>query len=95
MSRAGGRGAGFSAPAQPPAHKGRLYLVCVARQVRGQLLGLHIPHLQRAVTAAADQEPAVGRPRDLVHSGHVATQGGQVPGPGGGDEDGCETLEQV
>lgn len=70
-------------PAQPTAHEGWPYLICVARQVRGQLLGLHVPHFQRAVTAAADQEPAVGRPRDLVHGSHMATQGGQVPGPGG------------
>lgn len=31
-----------------------IYLIGMARQVRGQFLGLHIPHLQRAVTAAAD-----------------------------------------
>uniref|UniRef100_A0A480HWH7 Notchless protein homolog 1 isoform X1 n=1 Tax=Sus scrofa TaxID=9823 RepID=A0A480HWH7_PIG len=37
-----------------------IHLIRVARQVCGQLLGLHIPHLQRAVTAATDQEPAVG-----------------------------------
>lgn len=59
------------------------HLVRVARQVRGQLLGLHVPHFERAVAAAADQEPAVGRPRDLVHGSHMAAQGGQVPGPGG------------
>ena len=73
-----------SIPPQPLAHEGRPYLIRVAWQVCGQFLGLHIPHLQCAVTAATDQEPAVGRPRNLVHGSHMATQGGQVPGPGEG-----------
>ena len=80
VSRVGVVGAGFSPRS---AHEGWPHLVRVARQVRGQLLGLHVPHLQCAVAAAADQEPAVGRPRDLVHGSHMAAQGGQVPGPGG------------
>ena len=80
VSRVGMGEAGFRPRS---AHEGWPHLVRVARQVRGQLLGLHVPHLQCAVAAAADQEPAVGRPRDLVHGSHMAAQGGQVPGPGG------------
>lgn len=69
-------------PGPIPASMGQPYLISMAWQVCGQFLGLHIPHLQCAITAAADQQPAISRPGNLVHSSHVATQGSQVPEPG-------------
>lgn len=56
-----------------------LYLIGVPWQVGVQFPRLHVPHLQRAVTAAAHQQTAVCRPRHLVHGRHVPPQGWQVP----------------
>lgn len=53
-----GTGAKYNPSALCPG--GQPHLIRVAWQVCGQLLGLHVPHLQCAVTAAADQQPAVG-----------------------------------
>ena len=67
---------------KPRAIGPRSHLVGVSGQVHAQLGRLDVPDLQRAVAAAADQQPAVSGPGHLVHSGHVAAEGLQVPGHG-------------
>lgn len=42
------------------------YLVFVARQVHGEVAVARVPHLERAVLAACDEQPAVGGPGALV-----------------------------
>jgi hypothetical protein len=42
------------------------YLVFVAWQIHGEIAVARIPHLERAVLAACDEQPAVGGPGTLV-----------------------------
>ena len=56
----GAAGPGFNPYLPHLCSRGQPYLICVAWKISSQLLALHIPHLQRAVTATTDQEPAIG-----------------------------------
>lgn len=56
------------------------YLVSVARQVCVQFSRFDVPHLQSAVTAAADQQATVCWPWHLVHRPDVTPQWIQISG---------------
>lgn len=53
----------------------RIHLIVVTRQVLGELARARIPHFERVVARAGDEEPAVGREGALVDVGDVTAEG--------------------
>lgn len=54
-------------------------LIGVSWKIHVELPGFNVPHLERAVAAAADQQPAVCGPRYLIHRSNMAPQRHQIP----------------